>query len=432
MKVLVISYYALWSSSVGGRRSNGILRGLLERGDDVALVSATPVNGFRSQLPPGVHLIETGSCDRVLTARRLGQRLRRRNASERLLAPATKARASTPAKVGWLADAVRPWASFPDTMWEWRYAARRAVTKDGFDPDLVIATAPPMAALCAAADLARVHGCPWVADMRDLWTGDPYRIVPRAARALDKRLERRALRSASAITTVAEVMTDELRAVASGVPVTAIRNGFDPAWLRDGEQPPDEPPSIVFTGTLTSNTGRDLEPVLAALAELTRRQPEAAALTVDLYGAADPALVAATTSDARSAQLHFRGVTGGDQARQAQHAAAALLSFGWDDPREFHKLPAKLFEYAAARRPILHIGRVDSLGVRLIADHRLGVTVSPDDPSAIADAMQEFARGENWSAPSPDALAPLSQRSMVEQFLRVIDAVSGRPRGRSR
>lgn len=428
MKVLVVSYYSLWSSSVGGRRANGIVRALLERGDEVALVSAAPANGLRADLPQGVHLIETPACDRVLTARRLVGRLRRRAGDADAPAATAPARASAPASRRSIAGAVRPWVSFPDTMWEWHHAVRRAVAHDGFVPDVVVATAPPMAALRAAAGLARTHGCTWVADMRDLWTGDPYRPVPRPLRRLDRRLERRTLGSAAAITTVAEVMTDELRAVASGVPVTAIRNGFDPAWLRHGHASPDAPPAIVFTGTLTSNTGRDLEPLLAALAHLAGRGGLAAELVVDLYGAADPALVTVTTSDPRSERLRFRGVIGGADARRVQHGAAALLSFGWDDPREFHKLPAKLFEYAAARRPIIHIGRVDSLGVRLIAEHGLGVTVSPDDPAQIADAMQRFAEGASWRPPAPDDLAPLSQRSMVDRFLQVLDGVSG-PRG---
>ena len=390
MKVLVVSYYSLWSSSAGARRMNGLVRGLVERGDEVVLVAATPANGLRADPPPGVRLIETPACDRVVTARRLVRRMLRRGSG----APSPTAAAPTSAGTGranrWSGAAalVRRWVSFPDTMWEWRYAAQRAAVADGFVPDVVVASAPPMAALRAARDIAARQGCPWVADMRDLWTGDPYRQVPRIVRRLDARLERTTLRSAAAITTVADVMIDELQPIAPRVPVTAMRNGFDPAWVRRDGLPPASPAAAVFTGTLTSNTGRDLTALCEAAELLVVRHGPDAAPPIEIYGAADPALVAAARARSRPTALRFRGVVGAADVRRIQHEAGALLNFSWEDPREFHKCPAKLFEYAAARRPIVHIGRVESLGVQLIRQHRLGVVVSPEDPVAIADAIE--------------------------------------------
>jgi glycosyltransferase involved in cell wall biosynthesis len=430
VKVLVVSYYSLWSSSAGARRMNGLVRGLVERGDEVVLVAATPANGLRAEPVPGVRLIETRACDRVVTARRLVRRLLRRGSgtpSPTAAAP-TSAATGRATRLSGVAALVRPWVSFPDTMWEWRYAARRAAIADGFVPDVVVASAPPMAALRAARDIAAHHGCPWVADMRDLWTGDPYRQVPRIVRRLDARLERSTLRSAAAITTVADVMIDELQPIAPGVPITAMRNGFDPAWVRRDDLPPAAPPSAVFTGTLTSNTGRDLTALCEAAELLIERHGPDAAPRIEIYGAADPALVAAAQARSRPTVLRFRGIVGAADVRRVQHEAGALLNFSWEDAREFHKCPAKLFEYAAARRPIVHIGRVESLGVQLIRQHGLGVVVSPEDPVAIADAIERCCvagAGEaGWDPPSVDDLAPLSQRAMIDGFLAVLRAAS--------
>jgi hypothetical protein len=252
--------------------------------------------------------------------------------------------------------------------------------------------------------------------------------VPRLLRRIDARLERATLRSAAAITTVADVMIDELRSVAPGVPVTAMRNGFDAAWVRSDDRPPSTPPAAVFTGTLTSNTGRDLSALCAAAELLVERHGVDAAPSIEIYGAADPALVAAAQARSRPTSLRFRGVVGATDVRRIQHGAGALLNFSWEDPREFHKCPAKLFEYAAARRPIVHIGSIETLGVQLIHEHGLGVMVSPDDPVAIADAIEGFcadATGGRWDPPSVDDLAPLSQRAMIDGFVDALESASG-------
>lgn len=415
MKILVVAYYYGWSSSVGSRRMRGLVSALAADGHQVTVLAADPPDGLTLGAPPGVHVVSVPPTDRVLAAKRWVARVRRGSGT----AAHADAALSAPAR-GWL----RGWLGFPDTMWEWTYRARRAARRQRVRPDLVLASAPPMAALATAAALARDASCAWIADMRDLWTGDPYRLVPAPLRPLDRHLERRLLRSAAAVTTVADSLADELRTLLPGIEVTVLRNGFDAAWLRPGDEPPGRPATVVYTGTLTANTGRDLGPLCDAVAALGDDGP-----LVEVFGSVDRSVRETIRARGMADRIHLRGTVGADDARRAQHHACALLNFSWEDPRDFGKLPAKVFEYAAARRPIVHMGRVETLGTHLIRDHGLGFVVDPDQPSEVAALLRGLADGSvEWVAPDATELAPLSQQAMVDGFRGVIESVSRRGR----
>ena len=419
MNILVISYYYSWSSSVGSRRMQGLVKGLVADGHHVTVVGALAPSGVGSTAPGTVILIETPATDRVITARRLVTRIRRVSEVE----PAATASPTNMWKTHprrW----VRRWIAFPDTMWEWTYRAQQAARASAVRPDVIIASAPPMAALHAASKLARHFRCPWIADMRDLWTGDPYRVTPPSVRWLDRRLERRVLSSASAITTVAVSLAEELHDLCPHIAVTPLRNGFDEEWLRSGDVPPGKPATVVYTGTLTSNTGRTLESLCNA-ADVLRAMKSPASPQIDIVGAVDRSIVDLVGRRRLTGIIRFRGVVDAGAARTAQQGASALLNFSWENPRDFGKLPAKIFEYAAARRPIIHLGKVATLGTELIREHSLGFVVDPDDPVAVARLILGLAdRSVAWVPPSAAELAPLSQQAMVAGFREVIEKVS--------
>jgi glycosyltransferase involved in cell wall biosynthesis len=435
MNILIISYYASWSSSVGSRRMGGLIKALASDGHAITVIGSAPPDRHRPPPTKGVQLIETPPTDRYLSARAAVTRVRhlgrRAPAGGSDIEPVatTGPAMKSPAPSGRVASSARNvarrWIGFPDTMWEWTSTAQRAAAQLSVRPDLVIASAPPMAALHAASKIASEASCPWIADMRDLWTGDPNRHTPLVLRPIDRRLERRVLSSAAAVTTVAESLADDLRRLAPAVPVVALRNGFDDRWLRLGDEPPNEPPTVVFTGTLTSNTGRSLDELCDVAAELqVMRRNGSRTPTIEIYGALDPSIPALLATRSVGDVIRLNGVVSAETTRQAQHQASALLSLSWESPRDYTNLPAKLFEYAAAKRPVLHLGRVETLGTRLIADHRLGFVADPSDAATVAKLVQAIVDGETpWVAPPTESLRPLSQSAMLDGFRAVIERV---------
>jgi hypothetical protein len=66
--------------------------------------------------------------------------------------------------------------------------------------------------------------------------------------------------------------------------------------------------------------------------------------------------------------------------------ADALLLLQWNDRRDEGNLPAKLFEYLYARRPILFIGYEQGIAAQLVRERAAGLV--SNSPAQIADQLQ--------------------------------------------
>ncbi len=184
-------------------------------------------------------------------------------------------------------EALRPhWYAarhIPDKQTGWLAPAvelGRELVRD-WRPDLIVASAPPYSGLIAAARLGAKTGIPWVAELRDPWSGNAYNDRPAWRDRLDRIMEQRTLRGAAALVAVSPVVARDLGAVYRQ-PIITVLNGYAPEDL-----PPPHPPaphdtlSIVYTGTIYEGH-RDPSPLFAAIARL----PEAARrrVRVAFYG----------------------------------------------------------------------------------------------------------------------------------------------------
>jgi hypothetical protein len=85
----------------------------------------------------------------------------------------------------------------------------------------------------------------------------------------------------------------------------------------------------------------------------------------------------------------------------------------------------KLFEYLAARRPILVLGE-QTEAARIVADTGAGVATSATDPRAIAAAVQRLAGAGPADGGDPEAVDRYSYAELAERYARLIDDVSRR------
>ena len=103
-----------------------------------------------------------------------------------------------------------------------------------------------------------------------------------------------------------------------------------------------------------------------------------------------------------------------------QRRADVLLLMQWDDPREQGNIPAKLFEYLAARRPILGLGYEDGVPARIIRERQAGLI--SNDPDIIARQLAiwlDQKRRKGLIAPLPEAVCAGFSRD--EQFAKLED-----------
>jgi glycosyltransferase involved in cell wall biosynthesis len=298
--------------------------------------------------------------------------------------------------------------------------ARRMVRRRAFD--CVITSSPPQSAhLVGLAVRRRVRA--WIAELRDGWTFDPPRPAwPLGAQTrLDRSLEAHIARNADALVAATQPIAADLRE-RFAARVELITNGFDPEEIpreTDGDPLLDSRRySVVHTGRL-SVSGRDPRPLFDALRllddgtiELVLAGPSS---TLEEELLRDP-LVARV---ARSV-----GVLDQVRVRRLQRAADALLVVA-QGASAASVATGKLFEYLAARRPILVLGE-QTEAARIVADTGAGAAASATDPQAIADALQRLAGAGPADGGDPEAVDRYSYAELAERYAGLIDDVSRR------
>ena len=270
-------------------------------------------------------------------------------------------------------------------------AARALLARERFD--LVYSTSPPETAHLIARAIKQEFGIPWVADLRDLWSGDHYRQRSGAKRWLLGRIERRTLRDADALVTVSEPWRRQLAAVYAtrARRVECIPHGFDADDYAASVTPPDRF-TITYTGTLDRHF-QNPEPFFAALGDLVRRgdvERERIRANFHVFGDNLPDLEA--LSDAhdlrgivrRCAPLEYRACL------TAQQSSTALLAVQWRSQAGEGNPPLKVYDYLGARRPILVVGSGERVLGPLLTETGAGMTAA--DGSAIARILADWYR----------------------------------------
>ena len=313
---------------------------------------------------------------------------------------------------------VKPEAFAPNNLWALtgRRLVREAIASE--QPAVVVATSPPVSALFATAGVA--GNAPVVADLRDLWAGNPY--YDRGGRLLGS-LEGRALARAEAVVTDTEGCRDELLRLHPELAprLHVLPNGFEPSLLaRRAEPRPAHtgPAKVIYAGALYGD--RTAETLVAALDRPSLR----GRTRLELIGVVDPRTlraIAATSIDATveppiSWESSIERVLAADIA-----VVISTPGTGGD-----MALPTKLTEALALGRPVLALAGRDSDTARLL--ERLGQDAglaSPHDPVAIAAALERLLTAPP-PPPPPEALADFDSDRMAARYATLLDGLATR------
>lgn len=273
------------------------------------------------------------------------------------------------------------------------YAFSATIAGLGEDFDVLVATSPQFFTALAGATVARVKGKPWVFELRDLW---PESIVATGAmrdgfviQALE-RLEMTLYRSADLIVSVTRSFRRQL--AERGIPASKIRvvtNGVRAADFTDGREGPflegDRPFRVGYLGTHGLAHGLDLVLRTAVLFD-----PKDVEFILVGDGADKPRLVDAAGTSGLS-NVHFRDPIPRERIPETLSGFDACLVPLRDSDTFRSVIPSKIFEAAAARRPVL-------LGVRgesreLVEEYGAGIPFAPEREEDLAEAIRQL-RGD--------------------------------------
>jgi len=399
------------------------------------LVKYLPSEGWQTTvLTPGhpgrshdiANIVETDDADMAVTIKRsLG--LDSGAALKDLVAGGTTAPGSGLRLKARLIDTFKGMVAFPDTNRGWisiaTESARKTLAEQSFD--LVLTTSPPPSAHVAGRRIKAAAGLPWVADLRDLWSDDRFSTAPGWRRRIDRRHEQRTLGKADALVTVSEPLAEELRILHPDVPTHTVLNGFDPDLVNSGEPLPDV---FTITHTGTYHQGRrDPALLFEAAGNLIRRGllPRDR-FRIRLFVKHEPWLL--LMADRHGVADIVEAVPWGffEDAIRAQRRSHVLLLLHWGGPREAGVVTAKVFEYLAARRPILVLGGGPGALCDLLDDTGGGLQITSVDrlEDQLLSWWGEFERtgAIAWQG-KPERIERYSHIRMAREFASVFERV---------
>jgi glycosyltransferase involved in cell wall biosynthesis len=426
LKILFISYFFPPYNAIGAVRTGKMVRRLLDAGHDVRVISASRQGlpqTLEMKMPAGVVNYTDWIDVNMFIARALGKGTVAKAKSTATMPSLQKGRLSR--LMGMAGRLYVSWMYVPDRYIGWFFFARKACQQtidEGWRPDVIYASATPYTALMVASSIGRQYHIPWVGELRDLWTDNPYAHH----RAISKWLERRTLRTAAALVTVSEplakVLSDKYPS-----PCHVIMNGFDaedfsgavPQADRSGTE--KRRLKIVYTGQLYAGR-RDPTKLFQALS-----MDRSLLLQVDVrfYGP-NLAWVADLAAEygVQDAVCVHEPITREEAIREQQQADILLL-LTWDDPRERGVLTGKLFEYIGAGRPILVLGHVDGDAATLV--RREGFGLASSDPVEIigflSGLLSNPSAGERYDRAFRDRAGAYERGQQVDKLVSVFHAV---------
>jgi len=256
-------------------------------------------------------------------------------------------------------------------------------------PDVVVTSSPPESVHVLGLFMS-ARGVPWIADLRDGWTFESPTLRPYLT-GLDGALERLVVSRADAVTAATAPLAEYLQTRYDRRRFVHLPNGFDPTVVAAAS---DERPaldssrfSLVYTGT-GGNNAKDVRPFLRVLQILLAEQPA-------LSGQLEVVFVGGFT-DAELVAMHAEPLRG--VVRTLDHVSH-LRSLGFQQAadglllitpvQKSHVMTAKIYEYLAARKPILGLADGNAAAM-LLADAGPHLLAAPEDEGQILAALRSY------------------------------------------
>lgn len=317
--------------------------------------------------------------------------------------------------------------NYPDSERGWKTFAIKAGENllRQEDIDAMISSSSPITSHLIANELKSRHRIPWVADLRDLWSQNHNYSYGPLRRLVDRRLELKTLATADALSTVSQPWADKLSMLHRGKTTYVITNSFDPDRIN---KPPHEliPKfTITYTGTIYAGKQNPTK-FFTALGELVSEgSMNPSEVEVRFYGSVMGWLDKEIRRYELSSIVRQYGRVPVQIAQEKQRESQLLLLLDWDDPRGKGVFPGKVFEYLAARRPILVTGGVDNDVVHHLMDETVAGTHAPTVPE-IKRTLSEFygeykLKGKVVYHGDESIINKYSHREMARRFSEILD-----------
>jgi len=318
---------------------------------------------------------------------------------------------------------------YPDAERGWKNFAIRTGSEllQKEDVDAMISSSPPVTSHLIAKELKNQYKIPWVADLRDLWSQNHNYSYGPVRNLVDRRLELKTLSATDALVTVSQPLVEELRVLHKGKATYAITNGFDPAEANIPADSLTTKFTITYMGNIYSGK-QDPSKLFVALRELISDGTiDPNDVEVRFYGYKIEWLTREIGEYGLAGIVKQYGMVPRQVSFQKQRESQLLLLLNWEDRLERGLYSLKIFEYLAARRPILATGGSgDDVVKELFIETKAGLYGARVESikNILSDLYSEYKLKGKISYNGDEVkINRYSYREMAKKFAEILDGL---------
>jgi len=295
--------------------------------------------------------------------------------------------------------------------------------------DAIVSTGPPHSMHLIALKVHEKLNIPWLADFRDPWTGIDFYHQLRLSMLADRlhrKLEKKVLTSATAITVVSEDMSKEFKGIVNRN-YNVVTNGYDEQDISPIPQSQlDKKFTISHIGSI--NASRNPEKLWGVISEMVINNPEFAdAVQIKLVGKVDIAVLKSIENLGLISYLsRIEYIPHREVMREIQNSQVLLLLIN-NTPNAKGILTGKIFEYLGSGRPILSIGPEDGDAAEILKDSDAGQTAGYENGAGMSGILTEYFsrfKGQRLESTNQNRLK-YTRRALAEEIAWILDQICG-------
>ncbi|MEG8947846.1 glycosyltransferase [Rosettibacter firmus] len=246
--------------------------------------------------------------------------------------------------------------------------------------DVLFTNGPPHTNHMIAYKIKKKLKIPWHADFQDPWTQVDYfpqLMLNPISKKIHKMMEQRVFKFADKITICSESWKKDLESIGAK-DVGVIVWGFDEDDFKSINEPLSEKFTISHYGSLGPD--RNAKTLWKVLSDISKENKEfSEMLEIELAGFIGYPVIEEIKSNDLSKNLRLLPHLSRNDTLKRMHRSQVLLLILNNMPNVNGRLPGKLFEYIASRRPILLIGPENSDASKIIKSINAGYSCNFDD-----------------------------------------------------
>lgn len=315
----------------------------------------------------------------------------------------------------------------PDARMLWIKPSVRKLTKylKENPVDIIVSTGPPHSTHLIARNLKRKLNIPWVADFRDPWTNIDFYHQLRLTKFADsvhRKMELSVLKECDAAVTVTPSWQADFPERFENK-MHVIQNGFDSAdFSTENGVALDKDFTITHVGVVPPD--RNCVSLWSAIAQMAAENSDfKKALKLRFVGQVDSSVIASLESLNLMANVEITGFVSHQKALEYQMSSQVLLLLVNNSPNAKGILTGKVYEYLAAKRPILAVGPLGGDLDNLLNETKAGKCLPFDSTSSIREGLQWFWEGYSlgWGNFNPQEANRYSRKELTGKMVSIFN-----------